>query len=150
MNQRPTILHSYHKHYRQATQPLRTTPLYRHLNTGRSAQLRRRIRMTLAFPFATNEAHEWSDCTGAHSIRCCVRPNTLYLVPAGRAATPGAAVRESSDINVSGRFCIIPMCTLPLVERLEMGLELRPLVCLGCSSRGSRYFIIHSVRFSLP
>ena len=87
MNQRPTILHRYHKHYRQATQPLRTTPIYRHLNTGRSAQLRRRIRMTLAF--ATNEAHEWSEWLIAHSIMCCVRSNTLSLVPAGRAATPG-------------------------------------------------------------
>ena len=55
---------------------------------------------------ATNEAHEWSDCTGAHSIRCCVRPNTLSLVPVTPAAMPGVDWREDRDLNVSLRFCI--------------------------------------------
>ena len=55
--------------------------------------------MTLAF--ATNEAHVWFEWTAAHSIMCCVPPTIHFLVPAGRAATPGVDQCGNANMNVS-------------------------------------------------
>ncbi len=99
MSRRPTTLRGHHVRYRQATQPLRRTPSHRFPITADNAQSWSSARLTLAL--ATNEAHEWAQWLVTLDIGWNVLPATHFLLPASRAATPGMAVRENADMNVS-------------------------------------------------
>ena len=63
------------------------------------------LRMRLKFLMSPGGL-QWSEWLIALSIRCCVRSNTLSLIPVTPAAMPGVDWREDRDLNVSLRFCI--------------------------------------------
>eukprot|EP00966_Prymnesium_polylepis_P151812 3507170-Prymnesium_polylepis.1 len=55
-------------------------------------------RMTLQFRGSRHP--EWSQWSGAHSIICCVRPNTRRRAPSTPAATSGVDLCGKRGMNV--------------------------------------------------